>query len=65
MRFAKLPIALTATPTTCVRYFAPIMLHYSGVFRVLPNIYEGAFLQNKLTAFSRSLFLQKTSIIDV
>ena len=36
-----------------------------SVFRTLSNIYDGAFFRKQITAFSRYLFLRKSSIIDV
>ena len=36
-----------------------------GVFETQPDIYDGAFLQRYLAAFSRFFFLQKHSITDV
>ena len=38
---------------------------YKDIFRIQLNIYHKAFLQKCITAFSRSLFLQKSSITDV
>ena len=34
------------------------------IFRTLSNIYDRAFLQNKLTAFTRQLFPKNGSIVD-
>ena len=36
-----------------------------SVFRTLSNIYDGVFFRKQIAAFSRYLFLQKSSIIDV
>ena len=34
-------------------FWSSVKLHKGGVFRIQSNVYDGAFLQNKLTAFSR------------
>ena len=40
-------------------------LELKGVFRTLSNIWDEAFLRKLLTAFTRWLFLQKCSIVDL
>ena len=36
-----------------------------GVIRTQSNIYDGSFLRKQLAAFSRQLFLETRSIVDV
>ena len=40
-------------------------MHIRGLVRTQSNIYDGAFLAEKLMAYSQKLVLQKGSIINV
>ena len=40
-------------------------IHIRGIFRTQSYIYDGVFLQKQSIVFSRKLFSQKSSIVDV
>ena len=46
-------------------YCLVCLMLFRDVFRTYPNIHDGGFSHKKLTAKSRQLFLQKSSILDV
>ena len=41
------------------------MVSHRGIFRILSNIYDEAFYQNKLATKMHELFLQESSLIDI
>ena len=48
-----------------VTFTNAILYFHQWRFRTQYNIYDGAFLQKQFTAFSRVLFSQKSSILDI
>ena len=51
--------------TKYINLWTYLIINTRGVFRTKSNIYDRTFLQKQLTVFSRQLFSQKSSIVNV